>query len=111
MSSVIYLACLVALLVVYCIWFKEKSFLFVMGLVWFVFEIAGDVLSIVFIENLNNLSYLSDLEFNELFFNYNLLVSWERVISCVLVFVIVLCFFCKRRKQKKLSSETFDTQM
>ncbi len=103
-SRIIYFLILVALFVLYCIRFHEKSMLFFLGVGWFSLDSIRALLSIIFWDKFfNEVNHQTALYLNEILLRQSVCVSWLRIIECVLLFFFVFCFYRSRKKKIKLA--------
>lgn len=92
---------LIVLFIVYLVRFREKSLLFALGVCWFAIEIISSIAYLVIYE----IAQVSTDVFGDDFFGFvnrmNIGSVWIRIVEYVLLFLIVICFFVKRQKEKK----------
>lgn len=101
MSKIIYDVVLIALFIVYLARFREKSLLFSLGVCWFFIEILSNIAYIVFYETVRVSPDLFGDNIFDLVNYMNICSVYIRFAECVLLFLIVLCFFVQRQKVRK----------
>ncbi len=101
MSDIVYIVMLVALFVLYCIKFREKTVQFILGVIWFYLEIIRKVFTTIFFGSLVELKE-SSLNLYNFVNNFALVMNLVRDVECILLFCIVLSFFVLRRKAVKI---------
>ena len=101
MSTIVFDLVLIVLFIVYLVRFREKSLLFALGVCWFAIEIISSIAYLVVYE----IATVSTDVFGDDFFEFincmNIGSVWIRIVEYVILFLIVLCFFVKRQKEKK----------
>lgn len=101
MSTIVFDLVLIVLFIVYLVRFREKSLLFSLGVCWFSIEILSNIAYIVFYETVRVSPDLFGDNIFDLVNYMNICSVWIRFAECVLLFLIVLCFFVQRQKARK----------
>lgn len=113
MSTIVFDLVLIVLFIVYLVRFREKSLLFALGVCWFSIEIISSIAYLVVYE----IATVSIDVFGDDFFEFvncmNIGSVWIRIVEYVLLFLIVLCFFVQRQKEKKaeIDKETINNSI
>ena len=105
MSTILFGLVLIVLFIVYLARFREKSLLFALGVCWFSIEIISRIAYLVVYEIANVSTDVFGDDFFELVNRMNIGSVWIRIVEYVLLFLIVLCFFVQRQKEKKSESD------